>query len=130
MTEQWKWPSRPPGAQVFPTPSSTIFHRIAPPPSTCPRQRINKFNMAKQAEQYDAEAEYIKTWVPEVAGLPPKYARAPWELSDERRLHAGVPEAYPAGRPVIKPGYSEGARLGCESWRSAPGAHDASPFPQ
>merc|ERR1719379_962087 len=45
-------------------------------------QRINKFNMAKQAEQYDKDAVFIKTWVPEVSHLPAPLAMAPGKSSE------------------------------------------------
>jgi deoxyribodipyrimidine photo-lyase len=65
-------------------------------------QRINKFNMAKQAEQYDKDAVFIKTWVPEVAHLPPQLARAPWQASE------GDEVDYPP--PLVVPQYTADAR--------------------
>merc|ERR1712187_833964 len=41
-------------------------------------QRVNKFNMAKQAQTYDAQARYVKLWVPELDKFPPQLALSPW----------------------------------------------------
>ena len=37
------------------------------------------FNPTSQAEKFDADAAYIKRWVPELARVPAKYALAPWD---------------------------------------------------
>merc|ERR1719199_331398 len=60
-------------------------------------QRVNKFNMAKQAQQYDKDAVYIKTWVPEVADLPAELALSPWTAPE-------LPPNYPP--PLIEPTYA------------------------
>jgi len=65
--------------------------------------------MAKQAQQYDPDAEYIKLWVPEVSHLPSKLAMAPWDAGVGGRRKAGVPDIYP-DQPVFRPGYSAEAR--------------------
>jgi len=58
-------------------------------------QRVNKFNMAKQAQDYDKDAKFIKTWVHEVAHLSPSEAMAPWKTAVKD---------YP--RPITMPQYS------------------------
>jgi deoxyribodipyrimidine photo-lyase len=62
-------------------------------------QRVNKFNMAKQASQYDKDAQFIKTWVAEVAHLSPSEAMAPWKTAVK---------SYP--RPLTMPQYNEQAK--------------------
>lgn len=64
-------------------------------------QRINRFNMAKQAQQYDKDAAYIKSWVPEVAQLPASVAISPWTAKNP-------PHNYPS--PLTQPQYSNEAR--------------------
>lgn len=64
-------------------------------------QRINKFNMAKQAQQYDRNAVFIKNWVHEVAQLPPAKAIAPWTAQNP-------PENYPS--PLTQPEFTVEAR--------------------
>lgn len=52
---------------------------------TDPRDRV--FNVTKQAHDYDANANYIRLWLPELKNLPPKQAIEPWKLTDmERQL--------------------------------------------
>lgn len=60
-------------------------------------QRVNKFNMAKQAQQYDKDAVYIKTWIPEVADLPAELALSPWTAPE-------LPPNYPS--PLVEPTYA------------------------
>jgi len=74
-------------------------------------QRVNKFNMAKQAQQYDPQAEFIKLWVPEVASLPPTLAASPWSAGPELRKRA-VEAGYP--EPVFRPNYSAEAKARTE----------------
>uniref|UniRef100_A0A7S4R5I2 Cryptochrome DASH n=1 Tax=Alexandrium monilatum TaxID=311494 RepID=A0A7S4R5I2_9DINO len=85
-------------------------------------QRINKFNMAKQAQQYDPKAEYIKLWVPEVARLPPPLAMSPWDASREALERAGcrLGGDYPVS--VLRPEYSAEARRRNEQQSRSEGA--------
>ena len=51
------------------------------------------FNPVRQAERFDPEGRYVKTWVPELAGLDGKPLQAPWRNGDHERC------GYPA--PVV-----------------------------
>lgn len=51
------------------------------------------FNPVTQAQKFDPEAHYIKTYVPELAGLSPKHAFAPWLAPED--IRATVSGAYP-----------------------------------
>ncbi len=51
------------------------------------------FNPVLQSQKFDADARYIRRWVPELARLPDKAIHAPWTLG------AGAPRDYPA--PII-----------------------------
>lgn len=66
-----------------------------------PRDRT--FDVLRQACTYDPEAAYVTTWCPELAGLPPEVAHAPWTASRP-------PVGYPP--PVLPP-----ARLGARANR-------------
>ncbi len=59
------------------------------------------FNPTSQAEKFDADAAYIKRWVPELARVPAKYALAPWDAPPLALAAAGVTlgEQYP--RPIV-----------------------------
>jgi deoxyribodipyrimidine photo-lyase len=48
------------------------------------------FNPVTQAERFDPQARYIKRWIPELAGLPPALAFAPWlkpEIAKQQAPH-------------------------------------------
>jgi deoxyribodipyrimidine photo-lyase len=55
------------------------------------------FNPVLQGKKFDPDGEYIAQWVPELAGLPPKFRHEPWKLSaaqmDEYEVHLG--QTYP-----------------------------------
>ncbi|WP_269713468.1 cryptochrome/photolyase family protein [Caulobacter sp. NIBR2454] len=55
------------------------------------------FNPIAQGEKFDAEGDYIRRWVPELAGLPAKYIHAPWNAPKAVLDKAGVRlgETYP-----------------------------------
>lgn len=45
--------------------------------------RDSYFNIVKQANQYDPNAEYVRTWLPELDSLPAEAAHEPWEADEE-----------------------------------------------
>ena len=59
------------------------------------------FAPVTQAEKFDPKGEYVRRWVPELAGLPDKYVHAPWTAPAEILAKAGVVlgETYP--RPIV-----------------------------
>ncbi|MEM1316907.1 MAG: deoxyribodipyrimidine photo-lyase [Pseudomonadota bacterium] len=59
------------------------------------------FNPIMQAEKFDKDGTYIKTWVPELKDLPAKHLGAPWEAPLDVLKKAGVKlgETYP--RPIV-----------------------------
>ncbi|MEM1114279.1 MAG: deoxyribodipyrimidine photo-lyase [Pseudomonadota bacterium] len=56
------------------------------------------FNPTAQGKKFDTEGDYIRKWVPELAGLPKKYIQEPWTApadvleSAEVRLGENYPE--------------------------------------
>ncbi|MCK8485144.1 DNA photolyase family protein [Aliiroseovarius sp. S2029] len=56
------------------------------------------FNPMTQAEKFDSNGDYIRKYVPEIAGLPDKYLAAPWTAPDDVLEDAGVVlgDTYPA----------------------------------
>ena len=47
------------------------------------------FNPITQGERFDADGDYVRRWVPELAGVPGKAVHQPWKLA------GGIPEGYP-----------------------------------
>jgi len=60
------------------------------------------FNPTSQAEKFDAQAVYIKRWVPELARLGAEAAREPWDAPPLALASVGVVlgDSYP--RPVVE----------------------------
>ncbi|MEO0437423.1 MAG: deoxyribodipyrimidine photo-lyase [Pseudomonadota bacterium] len=59
------------------------------------------FNPVTQGEKFDKQGEYVRSWVPEIAGLPDKYLHKPWEapapVLEEANIVLG--EHYP--EPIV-----------------------------
>ncbi|HEV2517684.1 MAG TPA: deoxyribodipyrimidine photo-lyase [Devosia sp.] len=51
------------------------------------------FNPVTQGERFDPAGNYVRRWVPEVAGLPDKLVHQPWQAPDATKL------AYP--KPIV-----------------------------
>ena len=63
--------------------------------------RDNHFNVLSQAERYDGNAEYVRTWLPELAELPPEYAHRPWRMDETEQAEHGVELGVDYPRPMI-----------------------------
>ncbi|WP_417497634.1 cryptochrome/photolyase family protein [Maricaulis sp.] len=48
------------------------------------------FNPVRQGERFDPEGDYVKQWVPELAGLPKRWIHAPWSAPVPVRQAAAV----------------------------------------
>lgn len=59
------------------------------------------FNPIMQGQKFDPDGTYIRTYVPEIAGLSDKYLHTPWRTPDDMLHEAGVKldETYP--RPIV-----------------------------
>jgi deoxyribodipyrimidine photo-lyase len=59
------------------------------------------FNPTAQGNKFDPTGDYVRTWVPELAKLPPKFIHAPWLAPANALSAAGVElgRNYPA--PVV-----------------------------
>lgn len=60
------------------------------------------FNPILQGRKFDTKGEYVRRFVPELAGLPDKYLHSPWEAPEETLEQSGIRlgETYP--RPIIE----------------------------
>lgn len=59
------------------------------------------FNPVAQSEKFDAQGEFIRRWVPELANVPVKSIHAPWRMSPAEQAACGcvIGRDYPA--PVV-----------------------------
>ena len=48
------------------------------------------FNPVRQGERFDPDGEYIRQWVPEIAGLSKKTIHSPWTASETELTEAGI----------------------------------------
>ncbi|PSP96026.1 cryptochrome DASH [Halobacteriales archaeon QS_4_62_28] len=63
--------------------------------------RDRYFDIVGQARQYDADAEYVGQWLPELASLPAKFAHEPWRLSEAQRAEYSVELGVDYPAPMI-----------------------------
>ncbi|MFP4160510.1 MAG: cryptochrome/photolyase family protein [Ectothiorhodospira sp.] len=59
------------------------------------------FNPVLQGERFDAGGDYVRRWVPELAGLPDRYVHRPWEAPAAVLRDARVDLGRDYPRPVV-----------------------------
>ena len=59
------------------------------------------FNPVSQGRRYDPQGDYVRTYVPELAGVPARYIHAPWEAPGAVLEAAGVTLGKTYPRPVV-----------------------------
>jgi len=59
------------------------------------------FNPFSQGEKFDPKGDYIRRWVPELAGLPDKVIHRPWEAAAFELSTAGVALGKTYPRPIV-----------------------------
>lgn len=59
------------------------------------------FNPVLQGEKFDPQGDYVRAWVPEIAGLPARWVHKPWKAPEPILSDSGVRlgENYP--HPII-----------------------------
>lgn len=50
--------------------------------------RRNRFNLLKQGREYDPEATFTRTWVPELKNVPIEFVFEPWKMNSEEQIKA------------------------------------------
>ena len=78
------------------------------------------FNPITQGEKFDADGEYVRKYVPEIAGLPNKYLFSPWEAPADvlRDASVAMGDTYP--EPIIA--HKAGRERALEAFKSLPKA--------
>jgi deoxyribodipyrimidine photo-lyase len=59
------------------------------------------FNPVLQAEKFDPTGDYVRQWVPELAGLEAPGIHSPWAASGEALAHAGVSLGKTYPKPIV-----------------------------
>ena len=60
------------------------------------------FNPMLQGAKFDPNGDYVRAWVPELAGLPDKHIHAPWEASKAVLSEAGVTLGQTYPEPIVE----------------------------
>ncbi|MDE1148334.1 MAG: deoxyribodipyrimidine photo-lyase [Azospirillaceae bacterium] len=60
------------------------------------------FNPVLQGEKFDAQADYVRRWVPELAGLPDSLIHQPWTASTPVLRAAGVTLGRDYPHPIVE----------------------------
>jgi deoxyribodipyrimidine photo-lyase len=66
-----------------------------------PREN-RKFNILKQAFDYDPKGEYVKRWIPELCSLPSEWVHQPFNMNKEQKTtySTGTKKVYP--KPIVE----------------------------
>jgi deoxyribodipyrimidine photo-lyase len=92
-----------------------------------PQPWFRIFNPVLQGRRFDAAGDWVRHWVPELAGVPTQHIHAPWEMPVAVAAAAGVQlgESYPW--PVV--GLQEGRERALAAFRSVVGERPGEPPP-
>ena len=74
------------------------------------------FNPVTQGEKFDPKGDYIRQWIPELAGVPNKWIHRPWEAPPLELHGAGVilGKTYPY--PIVD--HSQAREVALAAFRS------------
>ncbi len=59
------------------------------------------FNIIKQSQDYDRDGQYVKHWVPELAGIPAAKVHEPWQLLPVEQERFGVRIGVDYPQPIV-----------------------------
>ena len=59
------------------------------------------FNPVLQGRKFDANGDYVRRWVPELAQLPAEFIHQPWEAPEAELARAGVTLGKTYPRPIV-----------------------------
>ncbi|MBM4113249.1 MAG: deoxyribodipyrimidine photo-lyase [Phycisphaerae bacterium] len=74
------------------------------------------FNPVSQGASFDAEGRFVRRWVPELAGLAPKWIHRPWQAPASALSHAGIELGGDYPRPIVD--HAEGRTRALEAFDS------------
>ncbi len=64
------------------------------------------FNPVRQGERFDPDGDYVRQWVPEVAGLPKSHIHQPWKAPADARARSGLHLGRSYPQPLVDLGTS------------------------
>ncbi len=69
------------------------------------------FNPVTQSERFDAQGQFIRRYLPELAGVPDKFIHAPWTMppAEQQRTGCVIGRDYPA--PIVDHAVQRGLAL-------------------
>jgi len=59
------------------------------------------FNPVRQGERFDPDGDYVRHWVPEVAGLPKSHIHQPWAAPADVRARGGIRLGWTYPEPLV-----------------------------
>ncbi len=59
------------------------------------------FNPVRQGERFDPDGDYVRRWVPELAGLPKQWIHQPWAAPADARRRSGVTLGRDYPEPIV-----------------------------
>jgi deoxyribodipyrimidine photo-lyase len=59
------------------------------------------FNPITQSEKFDPDGRFIRRYVPELSGVPPKFIHAPWKMNSTEQMACGVTIGHDYPAPVV-----------------------------
>lgn len=59
------------------------------------------FNPILQGKKFDPQGEYVRRWVPELAGVPQKHIHTPWEIPEQLQEQIGVRLGIEYPHPIV-----------------------------
>jgi deoxyribodipyrimidine photo-lyase len=68
----------------------------------------------RQSERFDPKGDYLRSWLPELAGLPDSQLHAPWQADGERLQRAGIRLGRDYPRPLVD--LKSSRRHALEAW--------------
>ncbi|MGD8976047.1 MAG: deoxyribodipyrimidine photo-lyase [Gammaproteobacteria bacterium] len=59
------------------------------------------FNPVLQGEKFDPDGGYVRTFVPEIRSLPPRFVHKPWAMPDREKAKLGFEPGNPYPEPLV-----------------------------
>lgn len=77
---------------------------------------VPDFQPGSARGKFDPEGRYVKTYLPELARIPPRYLHCPWTAPSSLLDNAGIGKDSPYRNPIVDLGLSRKRAL--QAWTS------------